>query len=107
MADQMLIDEYLPHYDAVLAEHLVVDADPMTTWHAARELDFMTVQLRPHRPSRGRPQQVLGRRYQRRAAAARRDGGRRAIPASGRRVSRVIEGARHGGHDEPETGPAT
>jgi hypothetical protein len=43
MAEKMIIDEYLPRYDVVLAEHLVVDADPVTTWHAARELDFMTV----------------------------------------------------------------
>jgi hypothetical protein len=64
MVDRMIIDEYLPRYDVVLAEHLVVDADPVTTWHAARELDFMTV----HRPlldtamwARGLPARLRGR----------------------------------------------
>jgi hypothetical protein len=64
MTEQMLIDEYLPRYDVVLAEHLVVDADPVTTWHAARELDFMTI----HTPlldaamwARGLPARLRGR----------------------------------------------
>jgi hypothetical protein len=39
----MIIDRQLPVYDVVVAEHLVVDADPVTTFTAARELDFLTV----------------------------------------------------------------
>jgi hypothetical protein len=42
-SQKMIIDEQLPVYDVVLAEHLVVDADPVTTLAAARELDFLTV----------------------------------------------------------------
>jgi hypothetical protein len=64
MAERMIIDEYLPRYDVVLAEHIVVDADPVTTWHAARELDFTTV----HTPlldsamwARGLPARLRGR----------------------------------------------
>jgi len=41
--EQMIIDEQLPRYDVVLAEHRVVEADPATTLAAARELDFLTV----------------------------------------------------------------
>ncbi len=40
---KMIIDEQLPVYDVVVAEHGVVDADPMTTLAAARDLDFLTV----------------------------------------------------------------
>ena len=40
---QMIIDTQLPAYDVVLAAHQVVDADPATTFAAARELDFLTV----------------------------------------------------------------
>ena len=39
----MVIDDQLPVYDVVIAEHRVVDADPTTTLAAARELDFLTV----------------------------------------------------------------
>jgi hypothetical protein len=42
-SDPMIIDEQLPVYDVVIAEHLVVDADPVTTFAAARSLDFLTV----------------------------------------------------------------
>ena len=41
--DKMIIDEQLPRYDVVLAEHRVVDADPRTTLAAARDLDFLTI----------------------------------------------------------------
>jgi hypothetical protein len=41
--DRMIIDEQLPMYDVVVAEHLIVDADPMTTFAAARAMDFLTV----------------------------------------------------------------
>jgi hypothetical protein len=39
----MILDEQLPLFDVVIAEHLVVGADPETTWRAARELDFLSV----------------------------------------------------------------
>jgi len=42
-AQKMIIDEQLPRYDVVLAEHRVVDADATSTLAAARDLDFMTV----------------------------------------------------------------
>jgi hypothetical protein len=41
--DRMIIDEQMPVYDVVVAEHLIVGADPMTTFTAARAMDFMTV----------------------------------------------------------------
>ncbi|MDT5037394.1 MAG: hypothetical protein QOE03_2579 [Micromonosporaceae bacterium] len=42
-SDSLIIDEQLPVYDVVVAKHLIVDAHPMTTFTAAREMDFMTV----------------------------------------------------------------
>lgn len=39
----MIIDEQVPRFDVVLAVHQVVDADPMTTWQTARDLDFLRV----------------------------------------------------------------
>lgn len=30
--DRMIIDEQMPVYDLVVAEHLIVGADPMTTF---------------------------------------------------------------------------
>ena len=33
----------MPTYDAVIAEHILVAADPATTFTAARELDLLTV----------------------------------------------------------------
>ena len=42
-SDQMIIDLELPEYDVVLAVHKIVDADPATTFTAARQLDFLTV----------------------------------------------------------------
>jgi hypothetical protein len=41
--EPMIIDEQLPRYDTVIAAHRVVDADPHTTWQAARDLDFLSV----------------------------------------------------------------
>ena len=38
-----LIDSYLPAYDMVITERLVIDADPERVYQAARDLDFMTV----------------------------------------------------------------
>jgi hypothetical protein len=42
-AAQDLIDHYLPDYDVVLTEHVVVDADPERTYRGAKSLDFLTV----------------------------------------------------------------
>lgn len=39
----LLIESAMPTYDAVIAEHIVVAADPATTFAAARELDLLTV----------------------------------------------------------------
>ncbi|TLH66816.1 hypothetical protein C1S80_07060 [Mycolicibacterium aubagnense] len=39
----MLIESAMPTYDVVIAEHLVVAADPPATFAAARELDLLTV----------------------------------------------------------------
>ena len=41
--EKMIIDEQLPRYDVVVAEHLIVKADPGTTFAAARAMDFLTV----------------------------------------------------------------
>ena len=41
--DQMIIDVQMPEYDVGLAVHKVIDADPATTFAAARQLDFLTV----------------------------------------------------------------
>ena len=60
----LLIDEFVPSFDAAIAEHLIVRADPSTTFRAARELDFLSV----HTPlldvamwARGLPARVTGR----------------------------------------------
>ena len=37
-----LLDAHLPTYDVVLTEHLVVDADTVTVFEAAKNFDFMT-----------------------------------------------------------------
>jgi hypothetical protein len=42
-AAAMLIDRYLPAFDATQIEHLVIDADVATTWAALRELDLMQI----------------------------------------------------------------
>ncbi|WP_197417736.1 hypothetical protein [Mycobacterium sp. GA-2829] len=42
-ADRMLIEDLMPTFDARIVEHLVVDADPVTTFTAARNLDLLTV----------------------------------------------------------------
>lgn len=41
--DRMLIESVMPTSDAVIAEHVVVAADPSTTFDAARTLDLLTV----------------------------------------------------------------
>jgi len=39
----MLLESAMPTYDVVIAEHLVVAADPPAAFTAARELDLLTV----------------------------------------------------------------
>lgn len=39
----LILDELMPRYDAAIAEHRIVDADPKAVIEAARDLDFMTV----------------------------------------------------------------
>lgn len=41
--DALLIDSEMSTYDTVIAEHILVAADPATTFAAARELDLLTV----------------------------------------------------------------
>lgn len=41
--DALLIDSVMPSYDAVIAEHILVAADPATAFTAARTLDLLTV----------------------------------------------------------------
>ena len=41
--DRLLIESEMPTFDATIAEHAIVAADPITTFHAARALDFLTV----------------------------------------------------------------
>jgi hypothetical protein len=43
MPADMLIDRYLPRFDATCIEHAVAAADIATTWQALRELDLMQV----------------------------------------------------------------
>lgn len=40
---RMIIDEQLPVYDVVIAEHAIVQSDPASTLAAAKNLDFLTV----------------------------------------------------------------
>jgi hypothetical protein len=39
----MLIESAMPTYDVVIAKHVIVTADPSTTFHAARTLNLLTV----------------------------------------------------------------
>jgi hypothetical protein len=39
----MLIDRFMPWCDVSIAEHVIVHRDPVVTFRAARDLDFMTV----------------------------------------------------------------
>ena len=41
--EALLIDSAMPAYDAVIAEHILVAADPATTFTAARQLNLLTV----------------------------------------------------------------
>ena len=61
---RMLIESALPKYDAVIAEHLVVSADPAATYTAARTLDLLTVRtplLNLSMWLRGLPARLAGR----------------------------------------------
>lgn len=40
---EMLIDEWLPDFDATIIEHIVIDSPPDVVYRAARDLDFMAV----------------------------------------------------------------
>lgn len=42
-AEPMLIESAVPTFDAMITRHVVVAADPSTTFRAARTLDFLTV----------------------------------------------------------------
>ncbi len=42
-AERMLIESAVPTFDAMIAEHVVVAADPSTTFQAARALDLLTL----------------------------------------------------------------
>jgi hypothetical protein len=42
-AERMLIESAVPTFDAMIAEHVLVAADPATTFQAARSLDLLTV----------------------------------------------------------------
>jgi hypothetical protein len=41
--DDLIIESSMPTFDAVIAEHTMVAADPATTYQAARGLDLLTV----------------------------------------------------------------
>lgn len=41
--ERMLVESAVPTFDAMIAEHVVVDADPSTTFAAVRALDLLTV----------------------------------------------------------------
>ena len=59
-----LLDAHLPTYDVVLTEHIVVDADAVTVFEAAKNFDFMTTQsllVTALMTARGVPSRLLGR----------------------------------------------
>jgi hypothetical protein len=60
----MLIESAMPKFDTVIAEHVVVAADPTTTFDAARMLDLMTIRTPLVTASmwvRGLPLRVFGK----------------------------------------------
>jgi hypothetical protein len=62
--DRLLIESAMPTFDTVIAEHVVVAADPATTLDAARTLDLMTVRTPLVTASmwvRGLPLRVFGK----------------------------------------------
>jgi hypothetical protein len=42
-AETLLVDRYVPEFDARIAQHRIVDADVATTWDALFRLDLMTI----------------------------------------------------------------
>jgi hypothetical protein len=59
-----LLDAHLPTYDVVLTEHLVVDADAVTVFEAAKNFDFMTTRsllVTAMMTARSVPSRLLGR----------------------------------------------
>jgi hypothetical protein len=62
--DRMLIESAMPAFDAVIAVHAIVAADPSTTFDAARTLDLLTVRTPLLAASiwiRALPARLLGR----------------------------------------------
>lgn len=60
----MLIESAVPTFDAMIAEHAVVAADPETTFQAARSLDLLTVRtplLAASMWIRALPERLLGK----------------------------------------------
>ena len=60
----MLIEAAVPTFDAMIAEHVVVAADPSTTFQAARALDLLTVRtplLVASMWMRGLPERLSGK----------------------------------------------
>ena len=60
----MLIESAVPTFDAMIAEHVVVAADPATTFQAARSLDLLTVRtplLAASMWIRALPERLLGK----------------------------------------------
>ncbi|MGD9528313.1 hypothetical protein [Pseudonocardia sp.] len=43
LADELLVDRYLPRFDVTLIEHAVADADLARTWEALRRFDLLDV----------------------------------------------------------------
>ena len=59
-----LLDAYLPTYDVVLTEHLVIEADTEVVFEAAKNFDFMTTKsllVTALMTARSVPSRVLGR----------------------------------------------
>ena len=59
-----LLDAHLPTYDVVLTEHLVVEADTVTVFAAAKNFDFMSTRsllVTALMTARGVPSRLLGR----------------------------------------------
>jgi hypothetical protein len=63
-AEKMLIESATPAFDVKIAQHVVVGADPATTFDVARLLDLLTVRTPLTAASmwaRGLPAQLLGK----------------------------------------------
>jgi hypothetical protein len=59
-----LLDAHLPTYDVVLTEHVVVDADAVTVFEAAKNFNFMTTRsllVTAMMTARSVPSRLLGR----------------------------------------------